>query len=131
MGNGFFCSLGPKYKDIQRQYGMIDLSIGLRPNSSLYELNALLQCLCHIEELINYFKYKYNDDKVKTKDNFKNNVRNGTCLADCFKNIVFELWPDIEANNKNKKEVKIHNETRGSKDFLQMIYKINPQYNEN
>lgn len=132
MGNGFICSIfGAKYKDIQRQYGMTDLEIGLRPNQTLYELNALLQCLCHIEDLVNYFKYKYNDDEVKSRENFKNNMRNGTCLADGFKNIVFELWPDLNTDNKNKKEVKMHKETRGSNEFSQMIYKINPQYNGN
>ena len=43
MGNGILCvSPEKKYKNIQKQYSMIDLLIGLRPNNKLYELNALL-----------------------------------------------------------------------------------------
>ena len=131
MGNGNLCNCETKSKrsnnNIQRQYIMIDLLIGLKPNNKLHELNALLQCLCHIEPLVNYFKYKFED--IKTIKNYKRSKDDGLCLTDYFKNIVDELWPDIVI--KNKKEIITHINTKSSKKFLDMIYKINPNYNEN
>ena len=136
MGNGFLCNWGeekpnrsksikPKIqKNIQRQYIMIDLLIGLKPNYKLYELNALLQCLCHIEPLVNYFKYRFKE--IKTIDSYKRSKDNGLCLTECFKNIVDKLWPDIDI--KNKSEIITNTDTKSSKEFLDMIYKINPNY---
>ena len=137
MGNGrCFCEQNPKrtnsitlkmQKNIQSQYTMIDLLVGLNPNNQLYELNALLQCLCHIEPLVNYFKYKF--EEIKKISSYKKAKDNGLCLAECFKNIIDDLWPDIEI--KNKSEIFTHYNTKSSKEFLDMIYKINPNYNEN
>ena len=137
MGNGrCFCDQNPKrtksitlkmQKNIQSQYTMIDLLVGLNPNNQLYELNALLQCLCHIEPLVNYFKYKFKE--IKKINSYKKSKNNGLCLAECFKNIIDDLWPDI--NIKNKSEIITHYNTKSSKEFLDMIYKINPNYNEN
>ena len=131
MGNGNLCNCETKSKrsnnNIQRQYIMIDLLIGLKPNNKLHELNALLQCLCHIEPLVNYFKYKF--EEIKKISSYKKAKDNGLCLAECFKNIIDDLWPDIEI--KNKSEIFTHINTKSSKKFSDMIYKINPNYNEN
>jgi len=137
MGNGrCFGEKNPKRTNsitlkiqinIQSQYTMIDLLVGLNPNNQLYELNALLQCLCHIEPLVNYFKYKF--EEIKKISSYKKAKDNGLCLAECFKNIIDDLWPDIEI--KNKSEIFTHYNTKSSKEFLDMIYKINPNYNEN
>ena len=138
MGNGrsCYCEINCKSsiiiiqkieKNIQTEYIMIDLLIGLQPNNKLHELNALLQCLCHIEPLVNYFKYKFED--IKTINNYKRCKDDGLCLTDYFKNIVDELWPDIDI--KNKSQIITHNNTESSKEFLDMIYTINPNYNEN
>ena len=128
MGIGtFFCDQNKKNNNIQRQYIMIELLEGLNPNNKLYELNALLQCLCHIEPLVNYFKYKF--EEIKKISSYKKAKDNGLCLAECFKNIIDDLWPDI--NIKNKSEIITHYNTKSSKEFLDMIYKINPNYNEN
>ena len=137
MGNGrCFCDQNPKrtnsitlkmQKNIQSQYTMIDLLVGLNPNNQLYELNALLQCLCHIEPLVNYFKYKFKE--IKKINSYKKSKNNGLCLAECFKKIIDDLWPDIDI--KNKSEIITHYNTKSSKEFLDMIYKINPNYNEN
>ena len=128
MGIGtFFCDQNKKNNNIQRQYIMIELLEGLNPNNKLYELNALLQCLCHIEPLVNYFKYKF--EEIKKISSYKKAKDNGLCLAECFKNIIDDLWPDIEI--KNKSEIFTHYNTKSSKEFLDMIYKINPNYNEN
>ena len=137
MGNGIcFWESKPKstnsiiqknINNIQKQYIMIDSLIGLKPNNKLYELNALLQCLCHIETLVNYFKYKFKE--IKTINSYKKSKDNGLCLTNCFKNIVDDLWPDIDI--KDKSEIITHIDTKSSKEFLDMIYKINPNYNEN
>ena len=128
MGIGtFFCDQNKKNNNIQRQYIMIELLEGLNPNNKLYELNALLQCLCHIEPLVNYFKYKF--EEIKKISSYKKAKDNGLCLAECFKNIIDDLWPDIEI--KNKSEIFTHFNTKSSKKFSDMIYKINPNYNEN
>ena len=137
MGNGrCFCDQNPKrtnsitlkmQKNIQSQYTMIDLLVGLNPNNQLYELNALLQCLCHIEPLVNYFKYKFKE--IKKINSYKKSKNNGLCLAECFKKIIDDLWPDIDI--KNKSEIITNYNTKSSKEFLDMIYKINPNYNEN
>ena len=128
MGIGtFFCDQNKKNNNIQRQYIMIELLEGLNPNNKLYELNALLQCLCHIEPLVNYFKYKF--EEIKKISSYKKAKDNGLCLAECFKNIINDLWPDIEI--KNKSEIITNYNTKSSKEFLDMIYKINPNYNEN
>ena len=137
MGNGrCFCEQKPKrtnsitlkmQKNIQSQYTMIDLLVGLNPNNQLYELNALLQCLCHIEPLVNYFKYKFKE--IKKINSYKKSKNNGLCLAECFKKIIDDLWPDIDI--KNKSEIITNYNTKSSKEFLDMIYKINPNYNEN
>ena len=130
MGNGILCVYPEKkYKNIQKQYSMIDLLIGLRPNNKLYELNALLQCLCHIESLVNFFKYKC--DEIKTYNGYKKYKGNGLCLTDCFKSIVDGLWPDFDTDNKNKSKIKTYRASQSSKEFLDMIYKIYPDYNEN
>ena len=128
MGIGtFFCDQNKKNNNIQRQYIMIELLEGLNPNNKLYELNALLQCLCHIEPLVNYFKYKF--EEIKKISSYKKAKDNGLCLAECFKNIIDDLWPDIKI--KNKSEIITHYNTKSSKEFSDMIYKINPNYNEN
>ena len=128
MGIGtFFCDQNKKNNNIQRQYIMIELLEGLNPNNKLYELNALLQCLCHIEPLVNYFKYKF--EEIKKISSYKKAKDNGLCLAECFKKIIDDLWPDIDI--KNKSEIITNYNTKSSKEFLDMIYKINPNYNEN
>ena len=87
MGIGtFFCDQNKKNNNIQRQYIMIELLEGLNPNNKLYELNALLQCLCHIEPLVNYFKYKF--EEIKKISSYKKAKDNGLCLTECFKNII-------------------------------------------
>ena len=50
---GISCDL-EKYSSIQDQFESNTLLVGLEPNSNLNELNALLQCLSHIEPLVNY-----------------------------------------------------------------------------
>ena len=49
-------------------------------------MNATLQCLCHIEKFVNYFKYKEKVKEITKKD--KNN------LTYSFKLLIENLWPD-------------------------------------
>ena len=63
---GVPCNL-EKYSSIQEQFVSNTLLVGLEPNSNLNELNALLQCLSHIEPLVNYIKYGFKKIKFYMK----------------------------------------------------------------
>ena len=57
-------------------------------------MNAVLQCLCHIEKLVNYFKYDRFVIDVIQENNFKYpNQKN--LLISSFKYLVESLWPTI------------------------------------
>ena len=112
-----------KYSSIKKQFVHNTLLVGLEPNSNMNELNALLQCLSHIEPLVNYIKYTF-----KKKVNYSGNKEK--FLIFTFADLINKLWP----NNlmiTNYKEVNTYKEIENSNNFLKMIYKINPQYNIN
>lgn len=111
-----------QYTSINSQYNNTILLIGLKQNSKLHELNAILQCLCHIEPIINYVKYKY--DYIKEINSYMIHKKNGKSLAHALKKIIYKLWPDDDFENK-----KIYTKTEDSNEFLEMIYKIEPKYN--
>ena len=62
--NGIVNILYPK-KSIRDQFKDNTLLIGIETNTSMNELNATLQCLCHIEPLVNYIKYEFG--KIKER----------------------------------------------------------------
>ena len=115
--------MGETFTSIDSQYCRTTLLIGLKQNPKLHELNAILQCLCHIENIINYFKYNY-DEILKIKSYMKYKSK-GKCLAHAFKKVLYKLWPDEDFSEK-----KIYSKTEDSKEFFDMIYKINPKYDE-
>ena len=112
------------YNSIYEQYQRTELLIGLKPNSKLPELNAILQCLCHIEPIINYFRYKY--EQIKKIDSYQKHKKNGKCLAHALKHLIYKLYPDKDLREKNT-----YTKTESSEEFLEMIYKIDPKYNNN
>ena len=62
-------------------------NLGLRNIGATCYMNSTLQCFCHIDKLVNYFKY--NSGLNKTKQN-KEKYR----LSLSFKELVDNLWPD-------------------------------------
>ena len=115
-----------KYSSIKEQFVSNTLLVGLEPNSNLNELNALLQCLSHIEPLVNYIKYRFK----KIKNKIKNRDHSENFLIFTFEDLINKLWP----NNliiTNDKEANTYRANENANNFLQMIYKIKPQFNIN
>ena len=78
-------------------------SIGGLPNY----MNAIIQCFCQTEKVINYFKY--NEDVLNIINKYNN--ENKTCLTNTIKYIIENLWPTdnkyfnrkfCHENNSNK-----------------------------
>ena len=63
--------------------------IGLKNIWSSCYMNSTLQCFCHIEKLVNYFKY------ISQIDGNKNN------LSSSFKLLIDKMWPnDLDSSKK-------------------------------
>ena len=78
--------------------------IGLTNIGATCYMNSTLQCFCHIEKLVNYFKYKYNNNK-------SNN------LSSSFKILIESLWPNHKSYNYYAPE-----------EFKNKISKMNPLF---
>ena len=74
--------------------------IGFTTNEILKDLNATLQCLCHIEPLVSYIK---NFDKIKAINSYNSYNKKGECLTDSLKLLIDDIYS--ESNKQN--EVKI------------------------
>ena len=75
--------------------------IGLKNiDESTNSLNAVLQCFCHIEILVNYFKYK---PRINEIINLYQNQKKEISLTNLFKILIENLWPSdntyIDKNN--------------------------------
>lgn len=129
MGNlKCFSENQTNYTSIKDQFKNKILLIGLRKNEKLKELNSILQCLCHINSLVNYFKYEF--DEIKEMKYYKLYHKQDQCLSDSFKDIIEKIWPNDPTNRKSKNISKIYDK-KDSNEFLEKIYRINPDYNEN
>ena len=96
----------------------------MKKNDKLNELNAILQCLGHCDKILDYFKYHFeNIERLKAYNHFNDNK---ISLTTAFKNIIEKSWPD----EANKREGKPYMTIEDSEEFLNMIYKIKPTYNE-
>ena len=62
--------------------------IGLQNIGATCYMNATLQCFCHIEEFVNYFKYNSQIKQIVKKDKTK--------LTSSFKLLIENLWPSIK-----------------------------------
>ena len=94
--------------------------IGLENIGATCYMNATLQCFCHIEKLINFFKYKYNQHMKNMPK------KNGDNLSSSFKLLVDNLWPNNydPLSPNNKKFYAPH-------EFKNKISKMNPFFKGN
>ena len=76
-----------------RQYFVYPPLVGLDNIGATCYMNATLQCLCHIEKFVDYFKY--NTYLI----NYVKNDFNKSKLSSSFKLLIEKLWPDNENNN--------------------------------
>lgn len=119
--------MGNDFKSLEDQYTNTQLLIGLKENEKIKELNPILQCLCHIKELVNYTKYNFN--KIEDIQSYKYFHENETSLIDSFKKVVEKIWPK-DVKGKAKGELVIIQKEEQTSDFINLIYKINPNYKE-
>ena len=87
--------------------------IGLQNIGATCYMNATLQCFCHIEKFVNYFKY--NQHAISKIRNNKNN------LTSSFKLLIENLWP----NNYNESYPKKY---YAPEEFKNKISKMNPLF---
>ena len=96
--------------DIKNNY-MYPTLIGLKNIGATCYMNATLQCFCHIDKFVNFFKYN-----KQANDIYKNKLVN--TLSYSFKILIEKLWPN---NISNKTYYSPH-------DFKDKISKMNPLF---
>mgnify|MGYP002627371602 CR=1 FL=1 len=89
---------------IQTDFSNREILIGLKPNDRLYELNAFIQCLSHIEQLTNYIKYK--SSHIKEQKLYIRYNKSGKCLVDQFIYLINKLWPEEAKKGKYEEAYK-------------------------
>ena len=67
--------------------------IGLQNIGATCYMNATLQCFCHIEKFINFFKYNPQINKI---------IINNNNLSSSFKILIEQLWPNNYNSSINK-----------------------------
>ena len=92
------------YDNIRNNYKLGCPHIGLTNIGATCYMNSTLQCFCHIEKLVNYFKYKFNTNK-------NNN------LSSSFKLLIESLYPNHKTYNYYAPE-----------EFKNKISKMNPLF---
>ena len=90
-------------------------NIGLQDNGAICLMNATLQCFCHIEKFVEYFKY--NTNLTEIVGNNKN------LLSTSFKILIDELWPDNFDPSSP-----IFKKYYSPDDFKEKISKMNPLF---
>ena len=80
-------------------------------------MNSILQCFCHIEKFVNFFKYNKQPIQIIKQD--KNN------LSSSFKLLIEKLWPNnLNLNNSDNKKYYSPNE------FKDKLSKMNPLFKD-
>ena len=87
--------------------------IGLANIGATCYMNATLQCFCHIEQFINFFKYN-----PQINSTYKNNTDN---LSYSFKLLIENLWPDKYIPSSK-------NNYYSPNEFKDKISKMNPLF---
>ena len=87
--------------------------IGLKNIGGIACLNAILQCFCHIEKFVNFFKY--NPQIIQIVKNDKNK------LSSSFKLLIEKLWP-------NKNDYILGNKYYSPEEIKNKIIKMNPSF---
>ena len=77
-------------------------------------MNATLQCLCHIEKFVNYFKY--NPENVNFSQKEPDNLKYS------FKILIDKLWPD------NYDDPYFKDKYYAPEEFKNKISKMNPLF---
>ena len=85
-------------------------NLGLRNIGATCYMNSTLQCFCHIDKFVNYFKYSSDLSKAK-----KNNYP----LSLSFKELIENLWPD---------EIDLSKKDYPPNDFKETISNLNPLF---
>ena len=85
--------------------------IGLVNIGATCYMNATLQCFCHIEKFINYFKYNPQCQNIKNNN-----------LSSSFKLLIDNLWPDDDSIKSAKTKAYSPNE------FKEKISSMNPLF---
>ena len=88
---------------------------GLQNIGATCYMNATLQCFCHIEKFVEYFKYNINPNDIIEK--------NKNLLSTSFKILIDNLWPDnFDSSSPNLKKY------YSPDDFKAKISKMNPLF---
>ena len=96
-----------------RNFFTISPLIGLVNIGATCYMNATLQCFCHIEKFVNYFKYS--PQIISIFNNDKNT------LTYSFKLLIENLWPDKYDSNTSKKYF-------SPDEFKEKISSLNPLF---
>ena len=99
--------------------------IGLKNiDESMNFINVVLQCFCHIEKFVNYFKYR---PRINEIINLYQNQKKEISLTNLFKIIIENLWPSnneyIDKNNNNQNN---NNKYYSPNNFKENITKLYP-----
>lgn len=93
-------------------------------NENIPELNATLQCLCHIQIFVTYLKGKF--DQIKEINSYKIFDKQGKNLTNSLKDLIDNIY-----NHKLNDETKIMPIQIKTNNFYEMFLKINQNYDIN
>lgn len=93
-------------------------------NENIPELNATLQCLCHIQIFVTYLKGKFN--QIKEINSYKIFDKQGKNLTNSLKDLIDNIY-----NHKLNDETKIIPIQIETNNFYEMFLKINQNYDIN
>ena len=105
----------PKHLYIKNNFNCCP-NIGLQNIGATCYMNATLQCFCHIEKFLNFFKYS-----SQVIELVKNNKDN---LTASFRLLIEKLWPNNINMNNNQNQTKYY----APKEFKEKISKMNPLF---
>ena len=99
--------------------------IGLKNiDESMNFINVVLQCFCHIEKFVNYFKYR---PRINEIINLYQNQKKEISLTNLFKIIIENLWPsNNEYIDKNNNDQNNNNKYYSPNNFKENITKLYP-----